>query len=143
MLVWEVARVEFDTDAPKWGPILFLKLPIRTSMFWGFSKILYITKKEESEVLVNVSQNRHFLARSSPNVLSDVISSISRHWPSLKSFWRAELKSVFYKGSRQEHVCCDFFQKCGLRCITFWLNGFSVMIKSLIARKNIDWTKYS
>ena len=34
---------------------------------------------------------------TSPNLLGDVMSSMSRHLPSFKSFWRVQLKMAFYK----------------------------------------------
>ena len=39
--------------------------------------------------------------RKRSKLLSDLLSSISRHWPSFKSFWQVELvglKTAFYKG---------------------------------------------
>ena len=35
---------------------------------------------------------------TSSNLLRDVMSSISRHWTSFKSFWWVELKSALHKG---------------------------------------------
>ena len=44
----------------------------------------------------------------SPNLLGDVMSSISRHWPSFKSFWSVELKSSFYKDHTRGRIFQDF-----------------------------------
>ena len=47
---------------------------------------------------------------TSPNLLVDVMSLISRHWPSFESFWQVELKSAFYKAQTRARILRDFWK---------------------------------
>ena len=50
---------------------------------------------------------------TSTNLLGDVISPISRHWPSFKSFWVIELKTALHEGQTRGQI----LRKSGLHCI--------------------------
>ena len=54
---------------------------------------------------------------TSPNLLGDVMSPISRHWPSFKSFLLVELKTSPYKGQTRGLI----LRKSDLHCIDYWL----------------------
>ena len=41
---------------------------------------------------------------TSPNLLGEVMSQISRHWTSFKSSWLVELKTALYQGQDREHT---------------------------------------
>ena len=57
---------------------------------------------------------------TSPNLLGDVMSPISRHWPSFKSFWVVELKTALYKGQTREQI----LRKSGLQCVGYCLKSW-------------------
>ena len=67
-----------------------------------------------------------------PNLLGDVMSSISRHRPSFKSFWWAQLKTALYKDQT-----ADFTK---IWSTLYWLLAQKI---SYYMWKYIDWTWFS
>ena len=54
------------------------------------------------------------------NLLGDVISSISRLWPSFKSFWWVQLKTVLYEDQTRGRI----LRMSCLHCINHWLKNW-------------------
>ena len=58
-----------------------------------------------------------------PNLLGNVMSSISRHWPSFRSFWWVELKWVLKKSQTRAQILRHFL-KIWLAVLTFGSRAF-------------------
>ena len=75
---------------------------------------------------------------TAPNLLGDVMSPVSTHWPSFKSFWLVEVKTALYKGQTREQ---KILRKSGLHCISptqiwkIWSQLLYPKFKELFARQ--------
>ena len=89
------------------------KIPIfgnatsKHAYFTKFCRIVHIVRNDPSKFQIDISKIGYFTEQcrtahkirtmTSSNLLGDVMSSISRHWPRFKSFWQVELKLAFHK----------------------------------------------
>ena len=81
--------------------LFILTLEINSENFRSLSQILVILQnnmwnaKKSWSVIYRAAHKSELGHVTSPNLLGEVLSSISRHWPSFMSFWWVELKSAF------------------------------------------------
>ena len=107
------------------------------------------------KILITFRKNRHFRPTryvkykkrylkcelrhlTFPNVLGNVMASISRHWTSFKFFWEVELKTAFYRGQTRK----DSYEN--LVCIVLTIDLKPNVIENLLLRVKVHiyWSTF-
>ena len=74
--------------------------------------LIYGTICHGWSVRYKTAYKMHSRSHDLTNLLGDVMSLISRHWPSFKYFWWVQLKPALYKGQTRGQILRKSVQYC-------------------------------